>query len=214
MLGCGGGEGSPQSKYGEGRGPVPCRVPRTPSGPLASISPCRHRAVCLASLTHRAALVLFSRASGPRAPTCSFVRCRAQSVICGSFNPNLQTDGVSTCSGPSFICALPVLLGLSLSGGRPGREEPRACPTHTPGGPAGLSLPATSVRLTSLSPVLTRGPSPTPLLPKLTLVAAESGGAGLAGQGVQGLAAVGARFTEAAASLLGDRKSTRLNSSH
>lgn len=79
---------------------------------------------------------------------------------------------------------------------------------HTPRGPAGLSPPATSVHLTSLSPLLTRGPSPTPPVPKLTLVAAESGGAGLAGQGVQGPAAVGARFTEAAASLLGDSEAT------
>lgn len=211
MLGCRGGEGSPQSTYREGvGGPVPCCVSRTPSGPLTSISPCRHRVVCLASLTHWAALVLFSRASGPRAPTCSFVWCRAQSVICRSFKPNIQADGVSTCSEASFICALTVRLGLSVSGGRPGREELRACPVHTPRGPAGLSPPATSVRLTGLSPLLTRGPSPTPLVPKLTLVAAESGGAGLAGQGVQGPAVVGARFTEAAASLLGDSEATSI----
>ena len=86
----------------------------------------------------------------------------------------------------------------------------RHVPLHVPRGSVHPSYrpPPSS----SLSSAQFQGPSPhlvlTPRLPKLTLLAAESRGAGLAGLGIQGLAAVGACFTEVAASLLGDPKTS------
>ena len=84
------------------------------------------------------------------------------------------------CSQSSFTC---VLHGSEL----------QACPPHTPRVLL-ASPPATSVRPTRLSLVLTRGPSCAPLLPTLTLVATESGRTGLAGQGVQGHPVQGQSF--------------------
>lgn len=109
---------------------------------------------------------------------------------------SIRTDVMPPCSQSSFTC---VLHGSEL----------QACPPHTPRVLL-ASPPATSVRPTRLSLVLTRGPSCAPLLPTLTLVATESGRTGLAGQGVQGPAVVGARFTEPAGSLLGDPEATSI----
>lgn len=86
----------------------------------------------------------------------------------------------------------------------------RPVPLHAPWGSVGP--PYLPPPPSSLGSAQFQGSSPflllTPRFPKLTLVAAESRGAGLAGLGVEGLAAVGACFTEAAASLLRDPKAS------
>lgn len=84
----------------------------------------------------------------------------------------------------------------TLPGGRPSPEEAQAQAGVLPG-----ALPQT--------PPSSPGPARScPRAPRPTRPAAESRGTGLAGPGVQAWAAVGARVTPAAASVLGDTEAT------